>query len=215
MANPKPFLFFIINQYNDRNIRCQVFYDCIVIFYVHLNLDYHTFIFKKESSFDTLCYLYSHYRYHHTCDVIPPPNAPSQEVGHWNAIILHTARVFIDPTPGVPFKISILSMSLMVRAAIIEYAPCVRRRTQRRLSTWCRTRETLRVITLMSSNISCRKQLMLEDMRDIGHTALYLYTGLCARNVDLMYNIYIHIVSIFLAYIYVYTYIQICICMCI
>ena len=34
--------------------------------------------------------IYSDYRYQHTSDVIPP-NAPSQEVGHWSAIILHTA----------------------------------------------------------------------------------------------------------------------------
>ena len=58
------------------------------------------------------------YRYHSTCDVIPP-NAPSQAVGHWNAIILHMARVLTDLTPGVPFKIP---MPVMPRAAIIEYA---------------------------------------------------------------------------------------------
>ena len=57
------------------------------------------------------------YRYQRTCDLIPS-NAPSQD-GHWNAIILHTARVFIAPIPGVPFKIPVTQM---IRLAIIEYA---------------------------------------------------------------------------------------------
>ena len=34
------------NQYNDRNIGFKVYYDGMVTFYVHLNLDCHTFIFK-------------------------------------------------------------------------------------------------------------------------------------------------------------------------
>ena len=29
------------------------------------------------------------------CDVIAP-DAPSQEVGHWSQIILHTAHVFVN-----------------------------------------------------------------------------------------------------------------------
>ena len=44
-----------------------------------------------------------------------------QEVGNWSAIILHTPRVFIAPTPGVPFKILVPPM---IRPAIIEYALC-------------------------------------------------------------------------------------------
>ena len=36
----------------------------------------------------------------------------------WSGPILYTARVFVDPTSGVPFKI----LSPPVRAAIIEYA---------------------------------------------------------------------------------------------
>ena len=75
--------------------------------------------FLKTTSFVTLCCVYYHYRYQCTCDVIPP-NAPSKEMGYWNEIILHTACVFIDPTQGVPFKIS---MGPIVRAAIIEKAP--------------------------------------------------------------------------------------------
>ena len=42
-----------------------------------------------------------------------------------SAIILHIARVFIDPTPGVPFQIlmpPIPPMPPIVRDAIIEYA---------------------------------------------------------------------------------------------
>ena len=58
------------------------------------------------------------FRYQRTCDAIDP-NAPSQEVGHWSAIMLHTSRVFIDPTQRVLFKIP---MPPMVRATIIEYA---------------------------------------------------------------------------------------------
>ena len=54
----------------------KVFYDFIVTFYVHLNLDYHTYICFKECS----CYLYSHYKYQHTCDVIAP-NAPAKRWG--------------------------------------------------------------------------------------------------------------------------------------
>ena len=76
------------------------------------------------------CYLYSHYRYQRTCDVIVP-NAPSQEVGHWSGPILHTACVFIDSTPGAPLKISMPPIPSMVRAAIIEYAPYVS------LSSYC------------------------------------------------------------------------------
>ena len=52
-----------------------------------------------------------------TCDIIAP-NALSQEVGHWSAIILHTARVFIDPTLGVPFKISMPPMPLMAERTL-------------------------------------------------------------------------------------------------
>ena len=61
---------------------------------------------KKKSSFVTLCFLYSHYRYQRTCDFIAP-NAPSQELGYWSAIILHMAHVFNAPTPGVPLKITV------------------------------------------------------------------------------------------------------------
>ena len=53
----------------------------------------------------TLCYVYFHLRYQCTCDAITP-DVPSQEVGHWCGISLHMAHVFVDPTPGVPFKIS-------------------------------------------------------------------------------------------------------------
>ena len=45
----------------------------------------------------------SHYRYQRTCDAIAP-GVPSQEVGHWNGIILHTAYVSVDPARGVVFK---------------------------------------------------------------------------------------------------------------
>ena len=38
----------VINQYNDCNVGFKVFYDCIVMFYAHFNLHYHTFIFKKN-----------------------------------------------------------------------------------------------------------------------------------------------------------------------
>ena len=63
-----------------------------------------------------------HYRYQRTCDVIPP-SAPSQEVGSIVvAIILHTARLFITPTPGVPFKIAVPLMPPMFRTAVIECA---------------------------------------------------------------------------------------------
>ena len=51
------------------------------------------------------------------------PDGPSQEVGHWSEIILHTARVFIDPTAVLYLKsCPPLSVPLMVPAAIIEYA---------------------------------------------------------------------------------------------
>ena len=71
----------------------KVFYDGMVMFYVHLHLDYHTFFyFKKKCRFGTLLFIVSL----QMRDIIPP-NAPSQEVGHWSAIILHTARVFIAP----------------------------------------------------------------------------------------------------------------------
>ena len=66
--------------------------------------------------FATLCNVY--YKYWRICDVIPP-NVPSQEVGHWSVVILHMARVFIAPTPGVPFKIS---MPPTIQPAKIEYA---------------------------------------------------------------------------------------------
>ena len=77
-------------------------------------------------------------------DVIAP-NAPGQEVGHGSAISLHTGYVFIYPTPGVPFKIS---MPPMIRAAIIKYTlpcKCVVRGTLSPLMTvlvwwWCQTR---------------------------------------------------------------------------
>ena len=75
-----------------------------------------------KGNFATLCYVYSHYRYQRTCDAIPP-NAPSQVVGHWSAIILHTAHVFITPTPGVPFKIPVPPTA---RPVIIEYSLAVR-----------------------------------------------------------------------------------------
>ena len=94
----------------------------MVIFYVHLNLGYHTFIFKKKVAL-LHCYVYSHYRYQHTCDVIPP-NAPSQDVKHSSVIILHMAHVFIPHAPGVSFKISVLRMPPIIRPVIIEYAQC-------------------------------------------------------------------------------------------
>ena len=49
----------------------------------------------------------------------------AQDVGHWNEIILHTGRVFVDPTWGVLdlFKILTTPMFPMVRTAIIAYAP--------------------------------------------------------------------------------------------
>ena len=34
-------------------------------------------------------------------------NAPTQEVGHLSAIILHMAHGIIDPTPAVPVKITV------------------------------------------------------------------------------------------------------------
>ena len=78
-------------------------------------IDYHTFILKNYTV-ASLLYVLSlqvptHMRRH--C---------FQEMVHLGAIILHMANVFIDPTPGVPFRISIPPM---VRAAIIEYAPGV------------------------------------------------------------------------------------------
>ena len=79
------------------------------------------FLYLKEISLATLCYVYCHYRYHHTCHVILL-KAPSQELGHWSAIIWQTARVFIALTPGVPFKIPVPPMPPMIRPAIIEYA---------------------------------------------------------------------------------------------
>ena len=89
------------NRYNDHNIGFKVFYDGIVIFYVHLNLDHHTFISTTKSSFATLCYVYSHYRYQRTCDVIPPnallPRGGALEYDHF----AHGTCI-IDPTVGVP-----------------------------------------------------------------------------------------------------------------
>ena len=38
---------FLNNQYNDFNIEFKVIYDCIVTFYAHFNLNYHTFILKQ------------------------------------------------------------------------------------------------------------------------------------------------------------------------
>ena len=56
----------------------------------------------------------------HMTSLLPMPPAKS-------VIMLHMAHVFIDPPPGVPFKISMPSpMPPMVLAAIIEYAPNVR-----------------------------------------------------------------------------------------
>ena len=63
------------------------------------------------------CYLYSHYRYQHTCDVIPP-----DEVEDWSAIILHTVRLFIASTLAVPLKILVVPITPKVRPAIIYYA---------------------------------------------------------------------------------------------
>ena len=94
--------FFFINRYNDRNIGLKVFYNCMVLFDVHLNLDYDIFIYKIKVTL--LAVIYTHYSHQHTCYVVAP-DAPSEEVGHWSAITLHTTRVFIAPTPGVPFKI--------------------------------------------------------------------------------------------------------------
>ena len=76
---------------------------------------------KMKYSFATLCYVNSHYRYQRTSDVIPP-DAPSQEVGHWSAIILHTARVFIALNPGVPLKITVPPITPKGRPAIIDEA---------------------------------------------------------------------------------------------
>ena len=47
------------------------------------------------------------------------PMPPAKRWGYWGAIILHTARVFIDLTLSVTFEIS---MPTMVRAAITEHA---------------------------------------------------------------------------------------------
>ena len=52
--------------------------------------------------------------------MLPVPLA--KRWGIWSVIILHSTRVFIHPTPGLPFKISMHPMHSMVRAAIIEYA---------------------------------------------------------------------------------------------
>ena len=49
-------------------------------------------------------------------------NAPSQEVGHWSVIILHTARVFITSITGILFKIPVPLIPLippMIRPDII------------------------------------------------------------------------------------------------
>ena len=52
------FLFiFINNQYNDQNLGLKVFYDGMVMFYVHLNLHYHTFILKNQTSVALLDYV--------------------------------------------------------------------------------------------------------------------------------------------------------------
>ena len=56
------------------------------------------------------------------CDAISPDAPAKKEVRHWNRIILHKARVFVDPTWGVLFKILMALMPPMVRTAIIEYA---------------------------------------------------------------------------------------------
>ena len=40
------------------------------------------------------------YRFQHECDVIGS-DAPSQDVGHWSRIILHTAHVFLGIPQGV------------------------------------------------------------------------------------------------------------------
>ena len=45
----------------------------------------------------------SHEGHQHTCDVIAP-DAPSQDAGHWDRIILHTIYVFLDSPWDVLFK---------------------------------------------------------------------------------------------------------------
>ena len=90
----------------------------MVIFYVSLNLDYHTFSITTSNVALLHWHVYSQHRYQGTCDVIAP-NASSQEVGHWRPITLHPARVLFDPSLDVPLKID---MPPMPQATIIEYA---------------------------------------------------------------------------------------------
>ena len=74
----------------------------------------------------------------HICDAIAT-NAPSQEVGHWSMAILHTARVIVDPTRGVLFKMLMPPVPPMSRAAIIEYTLglCWRLFSPCRWGWWC------------------------------------------------------------------------------
>ena len=120
MANPKSLfilLFNVINQYDNRNIEFKVFYHGMVMSILIWII---IFIYIQNNIVALLhCYLYSHYRYQRTCDVIAP-NAPSQEVGHWSAIILHTVQAFIALTPAVLVKIS--APNLPLRPAIIDNA---------------------------------------------------------------------------------------------
>ena len=96
------YIYFFNNQYNDLNIGFKVFYGCIVTFDVYLNLDYHTFILKKNSVALLHYVICTPITGTSACYTIAP-DAPSQEVGYWSEIILHTAQVFVDSTPGVLF----------------------------------------------------------------------------------------------------------------
>ena len=79
----------------------KVFYDCIVTFNVHLNLDYHTFELKKRS---VALLHYAMYTLTTDTEAHMTPLLLMPPAKRWE-IILHTARVFVAPTRGVLFKI--------------------------------------------------------------------------------------------------------------